>query len=174
MNEAGGYDLEDLVVGMNARFTKTLSERDVFLFAGASGDRNPVHLDEEYAKRTRFGGRIAHGMLSASVISAAIAARLPGPGSIYLAQNLSFRRPVRIGETVCATVTVKEILTGRRRAVLETRCEVNGIVVVDGDAVVMPTSAVERAKEQSRIQSAEMAELAQAADYAAARPPSTR
>ncbi|MDQ7978136.1 MaoC family dehydratase [Paraburkholderia sp. SARCC-3016] len=164
MNDAGGYDLEDLVVGMNARFTKTLSERDVFLFAGACGDRNPVHFDEEYAKRTRFGGRIAHGMLSASVISAAIAAHLPGPGSIYLSQNLSFRRPVRIGETVCATVTVKEILTGRRRAVLETRCEVNGLVVVDGDAVVMPTSSAERAQEQSRMQRAEIAGLVQTSD----------
>ncbi|CAB3764459.1 MaoC family dehydratase [Paraburkholderia humisilvae] len=154
MNDAGGYDLEDLVVGMSAQFKKTLTERDVFLFAGASGDRNPVHLDEEYAKRTRFGGRIAHGMLSASVISAAIAARLPGPGSIYLSQNLSFRNPVKIGETVCATVTVKEILTGRRRAVLETICEVDGRIVVQGDAVVMPTSIAERLKQEAEVHAA--------------------
>jgi 3-hydroxybutyryl-CoA dehydratase len=149
MNAVGGYDLEDLMVGMSAQFMKTLTERDIFLFASACGDRNPVHLDEEYAKRTPFGGRIAHGMLSAAVISAALAGRLPGPGSIYISQNLSFRRPVKLGETVCATVTIKEVLTSQRRAVLETVCEVNGKVVVEGDAVVMPTSLVRRMKEQS-------------------------
>jgi 3-hydroxybutyryl-CoA dehydratase len=154
MNDAGGYDLEDLVIGMNASFTKTLTERDVVLFADASGDTNPVHLDEEYAKRTRFGGRIAHGMLSASVISAAIATRLPGPGSIYLSQSLNFRRPVKIGETVRASVTVKEILSGKRRAVLQTICEVDGRVVVEGDAVVLPTSLAERLKEQAAMQGA--------------------
>lgn len=155
MNEAGGYDLEDLALGMSARFMKTLSERDVFLFASASGDQNPVHLDEEYARQTRFGGRIAHGMLSASVISAALASRLPGPGSIYLAQDLQFRRPVKLGETVCATVTVKEILASRRRVVLETRCEVNGLVVVEGTATVMPTSATERVRHAVTIQDAD-------------------
>jgi 3-hydroxybutyryl-CoA dehydratase len=149
MNAVGGYDLEDLMVGMSAQFMKTLTERDIFLFASACGDRNPVHLDEEYAKRTPFGGRIAHGMLSAAVISAALAGRLPGPGSIYISQNLSFRRPVKLGETVCATVTIKEVLTSQRRAVLETVCEVNGKVVVEGHAVVMPTSLVRRMKEQS-------------------------
>jgi 3-hydroxybutyryl-CoA dehydratase len=156
MNDAGGYDLEDLVAGMNARFVKTLSERDVFLFASASGDQNPVHLDEEYAKQTRFGERIAHGMLSASVISAAIAARLPGPGSIYLSQDLQFRRPVKLGETVCATVTVKEILASRRRVVLDTRCEVGGLVVVEGTAVVMPTCAAQRQKEAANLEGAEI------------------
>lgn len=155
MNDEGGYDLEDLVPGMNARFLKTLTERDVFLFASASGDRNPVHLDEDYARRTRFGGRIAHGMLSASVISAAIATRLPGPGSIYLSQDLQFRRPVKLGETVCATVTVKEILAPRRRVVLETQCEVNGHVVVEGIAVVMPTTTAEHANATERLQNQE-------------------
>jgi len=147
MNVAGGYDIEDLMVGMSARFTKTLSEQDIFLFASASGDKNPVHLDEEYAKLTPFGGRIAHGMLTAGVISAAIAGRLPGPGSIYLSQSLSFRRPVMLGETVCATVTVKEVLEERGRAVLYTVCEVNSRVVLDGDAVVMPTSLAKRMRE---------------------------
>lgn len=136
MNEAGGYAIEDLTVGLSAQFLKTLSEQDVLLFASASGDHNPVHLDEAYAKQTQFGGRIAHGMLSASIISAAIAMRLPGPGTIYLSQTLNFRRPVKIGETVCATVTVKEILAARGRAVLQTVCEVNGRVVLDGEAVV--------------------------------------
>ncbi|MFP3504726.1 MaoC family dehydratase [Burkholderia sp. SIMBA_062] len=155
MNDEGGYDLEDLIPGMSASFTKTLSERDIFLFASASGDRNPVHLDEAYASRTRFGGRIAHGMLSASVISAAIAMRLPGPGSIYLSQDLQFRRPVKLGETVSATVTVKEIVANRRRVVLETRCEVNGLIVVEGTAVVMPTTAAVRSKEAENLQGQE-------------------
>lgn len=149
MNDAGGYDLEDLMVGLSAQFTKTLSERDVFLFASASGDQNPIHLDDEYARQTRFGGRIAHGMLSASVISAAIAMRLPGPGSIYLSQTLNFRQPVKIGETVCATVTVKEIVASRGRAVLDTICEVNGRVVLEGEAVVMLTSSVVHTREQA-------------------------
>jgi 3-hydroxybutyryl-CoA dehydratase len=155
MNAVGGYDIEDLMVGMSACFTKTLTERDIFLFASATGDRNPVHLDEEYAMRTPFGGRIAHGMLSAAVISAAIAHRLPGPGSIYVSQNLSFQRAVMLGETVCATVTIKEVLMKQRRAVLETVCKVNGRVVVDGDAVVMPTSLARRMKEQLATQRAE-------------------
>jgi 3-hydroxybutyryl-CoA dehydratase len=155
MNAVGGYDIEDLMVGMSACFTKTLTERDIFLFASATGDRNPVHLDEEYAMRTSFGGRIAHGMLSAAVISAAIAHRLPGPGSIYVSQNLSFQRAVMLGETVCATVTIKEVLMRQRRAVLETVCKVNGKVVVDGDAVVMPTSLARRMKEQLATQHAE-------------------
>lgn len=152
MNAAGGYDIEDLMVGMSARFTKTLTERDIYLFASASGDRNPVHLDEEYAKRTQFGGRIAHGMLSAAVISAAIAGRLPGPGSIYLSQNLCFRHPVMLGETVCATVTIKEVLNRRRRAVLDTVCEVNGRVVLDGEAIVMATSLAKRMREPDGLQ----------------------
>ncbi|HHL4080449.1 MULTISPECIES: MaoC family dehydratase [unclassified Burkholderia] len=156
MNDEGGYDLEDLIPGMSARFLKTLSERDVFLFASASGDKNPVHLDDAYAKQTRFGGRIAHGMLSASVISAAIATHLPGPGSIYLSQDLQFRRPVKLGETVCATVTVKEILASRRRVVLETCCEVNGLVVVEGTAVVMPTNIAERRKDAANVQGQEV------------------
>ncbi|HVE08781.1 MAG TPA: MaoC family dehydratase [Paraburkholderia sp.] len=155
MNALGGYDLEDLVVGMNARFVKSLTERDIFMFAGACGDRNPVHLDEEYAKQTPFGGRIAHGMLSAAVISAAIAGRLPGPGSIYVSQNLRFVRPVKLGETVCATVTIKELIPGKRRVVLETVCDVDGRVVVDGDAVVAPTSLAQRMKDRPVAQASE-------------------
>jgi 3-hydroxybutyryl-CoA dehydratase len=125
------------------------------MFAGACGDRNPVHLDEEYAKQTPFGGRIAHGMLSAAVISAAIAGRLPGPGSIYVSQNLRFVRPVKLGETVCATVTIKELIPGKRRVVLETVCDVDGRVVVDGDAVVAPTSLAQRMKDRPVAQASE-------------------
>ena len=140
MNSLNGYDYEDLEVGMTATFAKTISEADIVLFAGASGDNNAVHINEEFAQTTPFKGRIAHGMLTASVISAAIAGRLPGAGTIYLGQNLRFKAPVRPGETVHATVTVKELMAQKRRVVLSTVCTVGGRVVIDGDAVVMPTS----------------------------------
>ena len=140
MNELAGYDIEDLEVGQSATFSKTITEADIVLFAGASGDHNAVHIDEEFARKTRFKGRIAHGMLTASVISAAIAGRLPGPGTIYLGQNLRFKAPVRPGETVYATVTVKEVRREKGRVTLSTVCTVDGKVVIDGDALVMPTS----------------------------------
>ena len=105
MNQLNGYDVEDLRVGMSASFSKTITEADLVLFAGVSGDNNAMHVNEEFAAATPFGGRIAHGMLTASVISAAIANKMPGPGTIYLGQNLRFRAPVRPGETVHATVT---------------------------------------------------------------------
>jgi 3-hydroxybutyryl-CoA dehydratase len=145
MNEINGYDIEDLQVGMSATFAKTITEADIVLFAGASGDNNAVHINEEFARTTQFKGRIAHGMLSASVISAAIAGRLPGPGTIYLGQNLRFKAPVRPGDTVQAKVTVQELLLEKGRVVLSTVCTVNGKVVIDGDALVMPTSSARRA-----------------------------
>jgi len=140
MNELDGYDIEDLEVGMSASFAKTITEADIVLFAGASGDNNAMHINEEFAQGTPFGGRIAHGMLTASVISAAIAGRLPGPGTVYLGQNLRFKAPVRPGDTVHATVTVKELMPERRRIALTTVCTVGGKVVIDGEALVMPTS----------------------------------
>jgi 3-hydroxybutyryl-CoA dehydratase len=140
MNELNGYDFEDLRPGMNARFAKIITEADILLFAGASGDHNAVHLNEAFAQTTPFKGRIAHGMLTASIISAAIAGHLPGPGTIYLGQNLRFKAPVRPGDTVQAEVTVKELIADKRRVVLSTVCTVGGKVVIDGDAVVMPTS----------------------------------
>jgi 3-hydroxybutyryl-CoA dehydratase len=140
MNELDGYDIEDLKVGMSASFAKTISEADIVLFAAASGDNNAMHINEEYAQTTPFMGRIAHGMLSASVISAAIAGRLPGAGTIYLEQSLRFKAPVRPGDTVHATVTVKEISPEKGRVRLSTVCTVAGKVVVDGDALVKPTS----------------------------------
>jgi 3-hydroxybutyryl-CoA dehydratase len=140
MNELNGYDFEDLEVGMSATFAKTITEADIVLFAAASGDNNAVHINEEFAQTTMFKGRIAHGMLSASVISAAIAGRLPGPGTVYLGQNLRFKAPVRPGDTVHATVSVKELNAQKRRVELNTVCTVRGRVVIDGDAVVMPTS----------------------------------
>ena len=140
MNELNGYDYEDLKPGMSAIFAKTITEADIILFAGASGDNNAMHINEEFAQSTQFKGRIAHGMLTASVISAAIAGRLPGPGPVYLSQNLRFKAPVRPGDTVHATVTVKELIPEKRRVTLTTVCTVGGKVVIDGDALVMPTS----------------------------------
>lgn len=140
MNVLNGYDYEDLKPGMSATFAKTITEADIVLFAAVSGDNNAVHINEEFAQTTRFKGRIAHGMLTASVISAAIAGRLPGPGTVYLSQNLRFKAPVRPGDTVHATVTVVAMLPEKRRVSLTTVCRVRNKVVIDGDALVMPTS----------------------------------
>lgn len=144
MNELNGYDYEDLKEGMSATFAKTITEADIVLFAAASGDNNAVHINEEFAQTTQFKGRIAHGMLSASVISAAIAGRLPGPGTVYLGQNLRFKAPVHPGDTVRATVTVKTLVPEKRRVMLSTVCTVGDRTVVDGDALVMPTSSATR------------------------------
>ena len=144
MNELNGYDIEDLDAGMSATFAKTITEADIVLFASASGDNNAVHINEEFAQTTQFKGRIAHGMLTASVISAAIAGRLPGPGTVYLGQNLRFKAPVRPGDTVHATVTVKSVDLVKARVTLETVCRVRNVVVIDGEALVMPTSRTAR------------------------------
>jgi 3-hydroxybutyryl-CoA dehydratase len=144
MNQLNGYDVEDLRVGMSASFAETITEADLVLFAGVSGDNNAMHVNEEFAAATAFGGRIAHGMLTASVISAAIANKMPGPGTVYLGQNLRFRAPVRPGETVHATVTVTEISVGRRRVTLSTICRVGEKVVIEGDALVMTTTSQSR------------------------------
>lgn len=136
MNVLGGYDIEDLSIGMSATFSKTITEADIVLFAGVSGDNNALHINQEYAKTTPFAGRIAHGMLTASVISAAVANKLPGPGAIYMSQNLVFRAPVQPGDTVHATVTVQQIVAGRNRVTLQTNCTVNGRTVIEGEALV--------------------------------------
>ena len=144
MNDLNGYDVEDLEVGLSATFAKTITEADIVLFAGVSGDGNAVHTNEEFAATTRFGGRIAHGFLTASVISAAVANKLPGPGTVYLSQNMRFKAPVRPGDTVHATVTVQDVLTSKKRAVLETVCKVKDTIVVEGEALVMLTSRKQR------------------------------
>ena len=144
MNPQNGYDVEDLAVGMSAEIGKTITEADIVLFAGVSTDVNAVHLNEEFGKTTMFGGRIAHGMLSASLLSAVLGNRLPGPGTIYLAQSLRFRAPVRPGETVTAKVTVKEVVSEKGRVVLDTVCSVGDKVVIDGEATVMATSRKKR------------------------------
>ena len=145
MNAENGYDIEDLQLGMTATFAKTITEADIVLFAGVSGDNNAIHTNEEFAQTTIFGGRIAHGFLSASVISAAVANRLPGPGTVYLSQALRFKAPVRPGDTVHATVTVKSLNPEKARAELETVCTVKGKVVIEGEALVMTSSSARRA-----------------------------
>lgn len=137
MDALHGYYLEDLSVGMSASYTRTVTETDVVMFAGVSGDDNPVHLNVEYAAQTRFKQRIAHGMLSAAFISAVLGTKLPGPGAIYIDQQLSFKAPVHIGDTVTATATVIEIDEQRRRVKLSTVCTVKGNVVAEGVATNM-------------------------------------
>ena len=129
---------EDLTVGQTAEFSKTVTEADVVLFAGVTGDFNPAHLDAVYAGKSRFGGRIAHGMLTASFLSTVLAMRLPGPGTIYLSQSLRFLRPVKLGDTVTARVEVAELFPSRRRVRLLTTCHnQEGEAVIDGEAVVL-------------------------------------
>jgi 3-hydroxybutyryl-CoA dehydratase len=140
MSKNQGLFIEDLSVGQSATITKTISESDINRFAEISGDTNPVHLDQEYAASTVFKGRIAHGMLTAGLISAVIGTRLPGPGSIYISQSLFFKGPVRIGDTVETTVTVAEIILAKKRVRLACSCAVGGKVVLDGEAVIMVPS----------------------------------
>ncbi len=132
------YHIDQLHPGMSASLAKTVTEADIILFAGISTDVNPAHLDEEYAKGTMFGGRIAHGMLSAGFISAVLANHLPGPGTIYMSQTLKFKAPVRPGDTVKATVTVKEVNVAKNRVTLDTVCTVGGKVVIEGECLMMP------------------------------------
>ncbi|PWR23560.1 MaoC family dehydratase [Zavarzinia compransoris] len=136
MSQVGLY-FEDLSIGQSATFGKTVSEADILMFAGVSGDTNPVHLDAEYAANTPFKERIAHGMLSAGLISAVLGTRLPGPGAVYVGQTLKFRAPVKIGDTVTARAEVIELEPSKRRVVLRTQCLIKGKVVVDGEATVM-------------------------------------
>jgi 3-hydroxybutyryl-CoA dehydratase len=132
------YHIDQLHPGMSASTAKTITEADIILFSAVSTDVNPAHLDEEYSKGTMFGGRIAHGMLSASLISAVLANKLPGPGTIYLSQTLKFKAPVRPGDTVKATVTVREVNVEKNRVILDTVCTVGGKTVIDGECLMMP------------------------------------
>jgi 3-hydroxybutyryl-CoA dehydratase len=127
---------EDLSVGLTESFSKTVSSSDVVGFAEVTGDRNPIHLSEHFAAQTAFGTRIAHGLYTASLISALLGTRLPGPGAIYISQSLNFRAPVRIGDTVLVTVTVAELLPEKARARLACTCRVGEDTVLDGEAVV--------------------------------------
>lgn len=134
-----GKTINEIKLGDKASFQKTISETDVYMHAGITGDLNPVHINEEYAKGTMFKGRIVHGMLTAGLISAVLAMKLPGPGTIYLKQELKFTAPVRIGDTINAEVEVIEILQEKNRVILKTTCtNQDGVVVLDGIATVMP------------------------------------
>lgn len=131
-------EFASLVVGATSEWSKTVSDADVMQYAEITGDFNPVHVDAEAAAASRFGGRIAHGMLTAGFISAAIANGVPGPGAIYLSQTLAFRHPVRLGDTVTVRVEVTEIMARTRRVRLSTVCRnQDGTVVLDGEAVVL-------------------------------------
>jgi 3-hydroxybutyryl-CoA dehydratase len=134
-----GRTVHEMSVGESARFSKTISESDVYAFAGITGDFNPVHIDEVAAAASPFGGRIAHGMLTASLISTVLGLQLPGPGAIYVSQSTRFKRPVRIGDTVTAEVEVAEVIVEKNRARFATRCtNQRGEVVAEGESVLIP------------------------------------
>ena len=134
---------EDLSIGLTETLKKTIDSSDVVGFAEVTGDRNPIHLSEHFARKTRFGARIFHGLYTASLISAVIGMRLPGPGAVYISQTLNFRGPVKIGDTVEVKVTVAELLPEKRRARLTCACSVDGEAVLDGEAwVKVPSKEV--------------------------------
>lgn len=136
----GTICIEDIEMGMTRYLRKTVSDRDIELFAEVSTDRNPVHLDDAYARDTIFEGRIAHGMLTAGLISAVIGEQLPGHGTVYLGQSLKFLAPVRPGDLVHAEVTVTGIDIAKRRVTLDCACRVDGKKVLTGEATVMAPS----------------------------------
>jgi 3-hydroxybutyryl-CoA dehydratase len=134
-----GKTFDELTLGETAEFTKTISETDVYLFAGISGDFNPAHINETYAQGTAFKGRIAHGMLAAAFISTVLGTKLPGPGTIYMKQDLRFLAPVRIGDTLTARVEIVELAAEKKRVRAKTTCvNQDGTTVLDGEALVSP------------------------------------
>jgi 3-hydroxybutyryl-CoA dehydratase len=136
-SELHGKYADEITEGMTAIFTRTVTEADILMFAGVSGDTNPVHLDEEYAKTTLFKGRIAHGMLTAGFISTIFGTKLPGPGCIYLSQSLKFKAPVRIGDTVKARVTATAVDQVKGRCTFATTAHVGETLVVEGEAQIL-------------------------------------
>ena len=133
---------EDLTVGQRETLMKTVMDDDVIAFADLSGDRNPVHLSDHFARKTRFGERIVHGLYTASLISTVIGMYLPGPGAVYLSQTLNFRGPVKIGDVINVIVAVQELTEKGRRVKLQCECLVDGKVVLDGEAMVMAPTRV--------------------------------
>lgn len=132
-----GLFLEDLKVGQQAMFGRTVTDADIVAFAGVSGDTNPIHLHDGFARTTRFGQRIAHGMLSGSYISTVIGTKLPGPGAVYISQTMNFMAPVIAGDTITAVATITAIDDKRRRVTLKTQCLKGDTVVIDGEAIVL-------------------------------------
>ncbi|MET3618376.1 3-hydroxybutyryl-CoA dehydratase [Peptoniphilus olsenii] len=138
MDNTKGKKINELKVGQSACFTKTVSEADVYNYIGVSGDFNPAHINEEYAKDTTFKTRIAHGMISAGFISAVLGTQLPGPGTIYLSQDLKFTHPVHFGDTITATCTVEELFPEKNRVIMDTVCTNQyGETVIEGRALVL-------------------------------------
>ena len=135
-----GLFFEDLQIGQTASMGKTITEADILLYSAISMDSNPLHVDAEAAAGSQFGGRIAHGMLSAAVISAVLGTQLPGPGAIYVSQTLTFKGPVKPGDTVRAIVEITGLNPEKKRATLRTRCVVKEVVVIDGEACVLVPS----------------------------------
>ncbi|MFW5786612.1 MAG: MaoC family dehydratase, partial [bacterium] len=133
-----GLSLKEIRIGQSASFTKTLTETDTYLYAGITADLNPAHINQSASENSRFGGRIVHGMLSAGLISAVLGMQLPGPGTIYVGQELSFTAPVRFGDTITATVTAEEKIKDRFLKLRTVCTNQNGEVVIDGCATVMP------------------------------------
>ncbi len=134
-----GKTIDELRIGDTAEFTKTISESDIYLFAGVTGDLNPAHIDESYAQNTFFKTRIAHGMLLAGFISGVIGMKLPGPGAIYVRQELKFLAPARIGDTITARVEVTQMQSEKNRITLRTTCtNQENTLVLDGEATISP------------------------------------
>ena len=137
-----GKNIDQIKVGDTAEFAKTITETDIYLYAGITGDFNPAHVNEVYAKNTFFKTRIAHGMLTAGLISAIIADQLPGPGTIYLKQDLSFLAPVHIGDTITGRVEIMELIPEKNRVRLKTTCSnQDGVIVISGEGLVSPPKA---------------------------------
>lgn len=136
----GRHFFEDLAIGMEASYVRRVLKEDVYAFAELTGDTNPIHLDEDYAARTMFKGRIVHGLLTAGYISTILGTLLPGPGAIYISQSLNFRGPVRIGDEVISTARILELLPAKKRAILTCHCSVAGKTVLEGEALLMVPS----------------------------------
>ncbi|MEJ1970470.1 MAG: MaoC family dehydratase [Rhizomicrobium sp.] len=131
------YYIDALKPGMSESYSRTVTEADIQKFGEVSGDMNPAHFDEDWARTTPFKGRIAHGILSASYISTVLGMKMPGPGTIFLSLTTRFKAPVRIGDTVVATCTVREVIADKRRVLFDCTAKVGDTIVVDGEALVM-------------------------------------
>ena len=138
-----GKTIGELKIGDAAEFGKTVAESDIYLYAGVTGDFNPAHLNEEYAKKTFFKTRIAQGMLTAGFVSGLLGVGLPGPGTVYIRQELDFLAPVHIGDTITARVEIIEVMNDKNRVRVRTTCiNQDGTKVLDGEAIVSPPKAV--------------------------------
>jgi len=145
-----GKTIDELRIGDSAEFSKTISESDIYLYAGITGDFNPAHINETYAAGTVFETRIAHGMLLAGIICSVVGTQLPGPGTIYVRQELDFLAPVRIGDTVTARVEVKGIAIEKNRVALKTTCiKQDGTLTLAGEAIVSPVPKAVRDRSAS-------------------------